>query len=50
MSIRNLDHCTCGHNRKNHDDSDGECNKCSCEVFHRGMREMTLLENQVANQ
>ena len=44
MSARSFDHCTCGHNRENHDNFNGECEKCKCEVFHRGMR----IENIVA--
>ena len=46
MSARSFDHCTCGHNRENHDNFNGECEKCKCEVFHRGMR----IENIVADQ
>lgn len=38
MSTRSLDHCTCGHNRESHNNFDGECEECKCEVFHRGMR------------
>ena len=45
MSTRSYDHCTCGHSRENHDNFDGECKKCNCGVFHRGMRIQSLLIN-----
>jgi hypothetical protein len=38
MSTRSYDHCSCGHIRKRHENFDGECEKCSCDVFHRSMR------------
>jgi hypothetical protein len=37
MSTRIYDHCRCGHNRVSHDDFEGDCKKCGCDVFHRGM-------------
>jgi hypothetical protein len=37
MSTRSLDRCTCGHNRKDHDNFDSECEECKCEVFHRNI-------------
>jgi hypothetical protein len=43
MSTRSYDHCTCGHKRENHDNFDGECQKCDCDVFHRGIRMPSLV-------
>ena len=37
MSTRSFDHCTCGHIRESHDNFDGECENCKCEVFHRSI-------------
>ena len=38
MSTRNYDHCICGHNRGNHYEFDGECEKCHCGTFQRKIR------------
>ena len=37
MNIRNLDQCTCGHIRKDHEDFKDECAECDCGVFHRNI-------------
>ncbi|MCK5264040.1 MAG: hypothetical protein KAR03_00400 [Candidatus Thorarchaeota archaeon] len=50
MSTRSLDHCTCGHNRKNHVEFDGGCDKCNCDVFHRGMREHASMVNEIVDK
>ncbi len=42
MSTSSSDHCTCGHNRENHDNFDGECENCKCAVFHRGIRTLDM--------
>ena len=44
MSTRSLDQCTCGHNREEHENFDGECEECKCEIYHRSI----LLENSRA--
>ena len=38
MSTRSYDHCSCGHIRENHDNFDGECEKCGCDEFRRSIR------------
>ncbi|MHA1615329.1 MAG: hypothetical protein ACTSYJ_10825, partial [Candidatus Thorarchaeota archaeon] len=43
MSTRSLDHCSCGHSRENHDNFDGECEDCKCEVFHRNINTGKLI-------
>ena len=43
MSTRTYDHCTFGHNRKDHEDFQGECENCKCDVFHRSMYIHSLL-------
>ena len=43
MSTRSYDHCICGHNRENHDDFEGDCKKCKCDVFHRSIHIHTSL-------
>ena len=50
MSTRSFDHCTCGHNRENHVDFDGGCDKCNCDVFHRSMRELASSVNEIADE
>ena len=43
MSTRSLDHCACGHNREDHDNFNGECEDCKCEVFHRNINTSNLI-------
>jgi hypothetical protein len=38
MSGRSYDYCSCGHIRGGHDDFDGKCEKCRCDVFRRSIR------------
>ena len=42
MSTRLLDHCRCGHKRESHDNFNGNCKSCGCDVFHRGMLSHTV--------
>lgn len=43
MSGRSIDHCTCGHNREDHHNFNGECEDCKCEVFHRNINTGNLI-------
>ncbi len=43
MSTRSLDLCSCGHSREKHDNFDGACKDCKCEVFHRNINTGKLI-------
>ena len=43
MSTRSLDLCSCGHSREKHDNFDGACEDCDCEVFHRNINTGKLI-------
>ena len=43
MSTRSIDHCTCGHNREDHHNFNGECEDCKCEAFHRNINTSNLI-------
>ena len=43
MSIRSIDHCSCGHNRENHDNFNGECEEYQCKTFHREIRTKNIV-------
>jgi hypothetical protein len=44
MSGRSIDHCTCGHNREDHHNFNGECLDCKREVFHRNINTSSVVE------